>query len=45
MRAVVMNEYGGPEVLKSTDYPDPTPDSGEVLIRVAAASINPIDLL
>jgi NADPH:quinone reductase-like Zn-dependent oxidoreductase len=45
MKAVVMNEYGGPEVLKFTDYPDPTPGRGEVLIRVAAASINPIDLL
>jgi NADPH:quinone reductase-like Zn-dependent oxidoreductase len=45
MKAVVMNEYGGPEVLKFTDYPDPTPGPGEVLIRVAAASINPIDLL
>ena len=45
MKAVVMNEYGGPEVLKFTDYRDPTPGPGEVLIRVAAASINPIDLL
>ena len=45
MKAVVMNEYGGPEVLKFTDYPDPTPGLDEVLIRVAAASINPIDLL
>jgi NADPH:quinone reductase-like Zn-dependent oxidoreductase len=45
MKAVVMNQYGGPEVLKFTDYPDPTPGPGEVLIRVAAASINPIDLL
>jgi NADPH:quinone reductase-like Zn-dependent oxidoreductase len=45
MKAVVMNEYGGPEVLKFTDYPDPTPGPAEVLIRVAAASINPIDLL
>jgi NADPH:quinone reductase-like Zn-dependent oxidoreductase len=32
-------------VLKFTDYSDPTPGPGEVLIRVAAASINPIDLL
>jgi len=45
MKAVVMNEYGGPEVLKFTDYPDPTPGPGEVLVRVAAASINPIDLM
>jgi NADPH:quinone reductase-like Zn-dependent oxidoreductase len=40
-----MNEYGGPEVLKFADYPDPSPGAGDVLIQVAAASINPIDLL
>ena len=45
MKAVVMNEYGGPEVLSFGDYPDPSPGSGEVLVRVAAASVNPIDLL
>jgi hypothetical protein len=28
IKAVVMNEYGGPEVLKSADYPDPTPGPG-----------------
>lgn len=45
MKAIVINEYGGPEVLKYTDYPDPTPGEGEVLIRVAAAGINPVDLM
>ena len=45
MKAVVMNEYGGPEVLKFADYPDPTPGPGDVLVKVAAASINPIDVL
>jgi NADPH:quinone reductase-like Zn-dependent oxidoreductase len=44
MKAIVMNEYGGPEVLNYTDHPDPVPGEGEVLIRVAAASINPVDL-
>jgi len=43
MKAVVVYEYGGPEVLKFEDYPDPVPGPGEVLIRVAAASVNPID--
>ena len=45
MNAIVMNEYGGPEVLKFADYPDPTPGPGDVLVKVAAASVNPIDLL
>jgi NADPH:quinone reductase-like Zn-dependent oxidoreductase len=43
MKAVVVHEYGGPEVLKFEDYPDPVPGSGEVLVRVAATSVNPID--
>ncbi|MGA9564736.1 MAG: NADP-dependent oxidoreductase [Candidatus Korobacteraceae bacterium] len=45
MKAVVMHEYGGPDVLKYEDFPDPVPGQGEVLVRVAAASINPVDLL
>jgi NADPH:quinone reductase-like Zn-dependent oxidoreductase len=45
MKAIVMNEYGGPEVLKYADFPDPAPGPGEVLIRVAAAGINPVDLM
>jgi len=43
MKAIVVHEYGGPEVLKYEDYPDPVPGAGEVLVRVAAASVNPID--
>ncbi len=43
MKAVVVRQYGGPEVLKFEEYPDPVPGSGEVLVRVAAASVNPID--
>jgi NADPH:quinone reductase-like Zn-dependent oxidoreductase len=43
MNAIVVHQYGGPEVLKFEDYPDPVPGSGEVLVRVAAASVNPID--
>jgi NADPH:quinone reductase-like Zn-dependent oxidoreductase len=45
MKAVVMHEYGGPDVLKYEDFRDPVPGKGEVLIRIAAASINPVDLL
>ncbi|MGA2584552.1 MAG: NADP-dependent oxidoreductase [Tepidisphaeraceae bacterium] len=43
MKAIVLHEYGGPEVLKYEDYPDPVPGSGEVLVKVAAAGVNPID--
>jgi len=43
MKAVVVREYGGPEVLKFEEYPDPVPGPGEVLVRVAATSVNPID--
>jgi len=43
MKAVVVHQYGGPDVLKYEDYPDPVPGPGEVLVRVAATSVNPID--
>ena len=43
MKAIVVHQYGGPEVLKFEDYPDPVPGPGEVLVRVAATSVNPLD--
>ena len=43
MRAVVIHETGGPEVLRLEEIPDPEPADGEVLIRVHAASVNPVD--
>jgi NADPH:quinone reductase-like Zn-dependent oxidoreductase len=43
MKAIVVHEYGGPAVLKFEEYPDPVPGAGEVLVRVAASSVNPID--
>lgn len=43
MKAIVVHEYGGPEVLKYEEYPDPLAGTGEVLVRVAAASVNPAD--
>ena len=43
MKAIVVHEYGGPEVLRFEEYPDPVAGPGEVLVRVAAASVNPID--
>jgi NADPH:quinone reductase-like Zn-dependent oxidoreductase len=44
MKAVVVHEYGNPEVLKYEDFPSPVLRPAEVLIHIAATSINPIDL-
>jgi NADPH:quinone reductase-like Zn-dependent oxidoreductase len=43
MRAVVIHQTGGPEVLQLEDVPTPEPADGQVLIRVRAASVNPAD--
>jgi len=43
MRAVVVHETGGPEVLRYEEADRPEPVDGEVLIRVRAASVNPAD--
>src|ERR1700729_2579124 len=43
VKAIVVHQYGGPEVLKFEEYPDPVPGPGQVLVRIAAASVNPID--
>ncbi|CAN5487677.1 NAD(P)H-quinone oxidoreductase [soil metagenome] len=45
MRAVVLHEYGGPEVLKLEDVADPVPGPDEVLIDIAATALNRADLL
>lgn len=45
MRALVITEHGGPEVLKVEDRPDPQPGPGEVRVAVKAAGINFADLL
>jgi len=44
MRAVVQDIVGGPEVMQVTDRPSPRPGPGEVVLRVKAAGINPVDL-
>jgi NADPH:quinone reductase-like Zn-dependent oxidoreductase len=43
MKAIVVHEYGGPEVLKYEDAPQPEPKGDEVLVRVIAAGVNPVD--
>jgi NADPH:quinone reductase-like Zn-dependent oxidoreductase len=44
MRAIVVREGGGPEVLKLEETPDPEPGEGQVLVRVEAAAVNHFDL-
>jgi NADPH:quinone reductase-like Zn-dependent oxidoreductase len=43
MKAVQYASYGGPEVLKVVDIDKPQPGAGEVLVRVKAAGVNPVD--
>ena len=45
MRAVRVEEFGGPEVLVAVDVPDPVAGPGQVLLRVAAAGVNRADAL
>ena len=44
MRAVVVTELGGPEVLVAAEHPDPAPGPGEVVVETAAAGVNFIDI-
>ena len=43
MKAVGVNEYGGPEALEVVELPDPQPGPGQLLVRVHAAAVNPTD--
>ncbi len=43
MKAIRVHEFGGPEVLRLEEVPDPQPGPGQVLIAVKAAGINPLD--
>src|SRR5436190_13281603 len=43
MKAVVIHEYGGPGVLKYEDIPLPEPKDDQLLIRVIAGGVNPVD--
>jgi putative PIG3 family NAD(P)H quinone oxidoreductase len=45
MRAVVLDEHGGPEVLRVREVPDPVPGAEEVLVEVVATALNRADLL
>ena len=43
MKAQILNSFGGPEAFKLSDVPKPVPQTGQVLVRVHATSINPLD--
>src|SRR6476620_10979861 len=40
MKAIKIEEFGGPEVLQYVDVPDPLPDDGEVLVEISRAGVN-----
>jgi NADPH2:quinone reductase len=44
VRAVVVTEHGGPDVLRLTEVPDPEPGHGQVVVDVAAAGVNFMDV-
>jgi len=43
MKAAIIEAFGGPDVLRMADLPRPEPKPGELLIRVSASSVNPVD--
>jgi NADPH2:quinone reductase len=43
MKAIRVHEFGPPEVMKLEDVPDPTPNPGQVVVRVHAAGVNPVE--
>src|ERR1700684_4537096 len=43
MKAIVINKFGGPEVLQMQDVPKPKPEADEVLIKIFASGVNPVD--
>lgn len=43
MKAIRVQEFGGPETLRLEDIPDPQPGPGQVVVKVEAAGVNPVD--
>ena len=43
MKAIVVKEFGAPDVMKLEEVPDPVPGPGQLLIRVGAVGVNPVE--
>jgi len=43
MKAIRVHQFGDPSVMKLEDVPDPVPASGQILVKVKAAGVNPVD--
>ena len=44
MKAILVREHGGPEVLKLEELPDPKPGADQVVVRLKAVGVNPVDV-
>ncbi|HKS28298.1 MAG TPA: NADPH:quinone reductase [Pyrinomonadaceae bacterium] len=44
MKAIRVHEFGGPEQLRLEDVSDPSPAAGQVLVRLSAVGVNPVDV-
>jgi NADPH:quinone reductase-like Zn-dependent oxidoreductase len=45
MKAIRVSEYGGPSVLKLEELPTPQPGPNQVLVRILAVGVNPVDTI
>ncbi|GAB4314527.1 MAG: NAD(P)H-quinone oxidoreductase [Candidatus Sumerlaeia bacterium] len=43
MKTILVTEYGGPEVMRLVEAPDPQPAAGQVVVRMRAVGVNPVD--
>lgn len=43
MKAIRVQQFGGPEVLRIEDVPTPVPDSGQVIVKIHAIGVNPVE--
>ena len=43
MKAIRVREFGGPETMRLEEVPDPKPASGQIVVRIRATGVNPVD--